>query len=379
MFFAWLPWLLALVGWGVAWRAYWRPIEAQVLLKPPSVEENPFSSPFILAELLPAPVVLLDPSGKIRHANREAHAQFGDSLGAVIRHPAAQSVLVAIKPEQSVTTTLELDVPVRRVVQASFRCWSSEFGGTHQWGEGVLCVLDDRSEAEAVDRMRADFIAYASHELRTPLASLSGFIETLQGPAADDPAAQQQFLAIMAAQAARMQRLIERLLYLSRVQRLEHLRPQEMVSVLDVMDRVLEESAVIMRNAEAELDLLPVEEDCFFQGDEDQLVQVLLNLIENAVKYGGDGVRIRVGAHLEIKGGVEFCVSDNGPGVDEMHVPRLTERFYRVERQKRAPQSGTGLGLAIVKHIVDRHGGRLRLKSGEGQGMTCCIWLPLAA
>ncbi|GBQ85452.1 sensor histidine kinase [Asaia krungthepensis] len=329
--------------------------------------------------MLPIPAVLLDSGGRIFHANRVAHSIFGDALGAVIRHPAVQSVLSTLTPETGVVTRVELDVPVRRIVQVTFRQWPERFASAIGWHEGVLAVLEDCSEFEVVDRMRADFVAYASHELRTPLASLIGFIETLQGPAADDPAAQQQFLAIMAAQAARMERLIERLLYLSRVQRLEHMRPHDMVAAQDLMDRLLEDSQILIRSSEARLVLMPTDEDLFFPADEDQIVQVLLNLVENALKYGGPDIEIRVGIVADNGKGVEISVSDNGRGVDSQHVPRLTERFYRVEGRATASQSGTGLGLAIVKHIVDRHGGRLRIESAPGRGMTCRIWLPKAS
>lgn len=343
----------------------------------PTHGEGPRASAF--CDLLPIPAVLLDQGGRIYHANRVAHSTFGDALGAVIRHPAVQSVLATLTPETGVVTRVELDVPVRRIVQVTFRKWSERFANDIGWVDGVLAVLEDCSEFEVVDRMRADFVAYASHELRTPLASLIGFIETLQGPASDDPAAQQQFLAVMAAQAARMERLIERLLYLSRVQRLEHMRPNDMVAAQDIMDRLLEDSQILIRSSEARLILLPTDEDLFFPADEDQIVQVLLNLVENALKYAGPDIEIRVGIVADNGKGVEISVADNGRGVDTQHVPRLTERFYRVEGRVTASQTGTGLGLAIVKHIVDRHGGRLRIESAPGKGMTCRIWLPKAS
>jgi len=369
-----------LLGWGFSWRAWHRRSgqaqSASSLTSQPLSGEGPKASAF--CDLLPIPAVLLDRGGRIYHANRVAHSTFGDALGAVIRHPAVQSVLTTLTPETGVVTRVELDVPVRRIVQVTFRKWSERFASDIGWTEGVLAVLDDCSEVEVVDRMRADFVAYASHELRTPLASLIGFIETLQGPASDDPAAQQQFLAIMAAQAARMERLIERLLYLSRVQRLEHMRPSEMVAAQDIMDRVLEDSQILIRSSEARLIIMPTDEDLFFPADEDQIVQVLLNLVENALKYAGPKIEIRVGITADNGKGVEITVADNGRGVETQHVPRLTERFYRVEGRVTASQSGTGLGLAIVKHIVDRHGGRLRIESAPGKGMTCRIWLPRA-
>lgn len=327
---------------------------------------------------LPLPAILMRYDGSVRHVNHEARELFGDSLNAVLRHPSAQRVFDRLGNDEAVTIQLDLDVPVRRVVQASFRRLPHNLSDTAHGPVDIVAILTDHSEAEAVNRMRTDFVAHASHELRTPLASLAGFIETLQGPAADDPPAQQQFLAIMAAQAGRMQRLIDRLLYLSRVQRLEHARPRDVVSVIDVMDRLTEETAILMRSADASLALAAPDEEFFFPGDEDQIVQVLLNLVENAVKYGGAGVRIAVGLMIEGRG-VTFSVKDDGVGVEARHIPRLTERFYRIDNRKHPQITGTGLGLAIVKHIVDRHGGRLTIRSSVGEGMHCSVWFPLSS
>lgn len=335
--------------------------------------------PSALVELIPVPIVLLDMEGHLRHVNRTAKGLFGDSINAVVRHPAAQAVLAGLPREMIETTLLELDVPVRRVVRASFRRWEKSMRAVGWDFDGVVMVLADHTEAAVVDRIRTDFVAHASHELRTPLASLTGFIETLQGPAANDPAAQQQFLAIMAGQAARMQRLIDRLLYLSRVQRLEHTRPQQMVSAGDITDRVLEETCVMMRNADASLTVEAPEDDIFFPADEDQIVQVLLNLTENAVKYGGSGVAITLSAQPSKRGGVVFAVVDDGEGIEPDHIPRLTERFYRVEKRGKVSPEGTGLGLSIVKHVVDRHGGRLTIDSAPGRGTRCSVWFPPAA
>ncbi|GBR42782.1 two component sensor histidine kinase PhoR [Neoasaia chiangmaiensis NBRC 101099] len=330
-------------------------------------------------ELLPMAVVLLDPNGRILHANREAVAQFGNALNAVMRHPYAQAAMLDMAGEGAVSTQYELTVPVRRFVQVTFAPWHLDWGAPEWRSDAIIAVLDDRSEADALDRMRADFVAYASHELRTPLASLIGFIETLRGPAADDPAAQRQFLTIMAGQAARMQRLIDRLLYLSRVQRLEHSRPKELVSTQDIQDRLMDETAVLLRDADASFRMTVPEEDVFFPGDEDQIVQVILNLVENAVKYGGAGVAVRLTIETNVQNGLSIVVGDNGPGIEAQHLPRLTERFYRVETRNAVAQpSGTGLGLAIVKHIVDRHGGRLTIDSRLGVGTQCTIVLPLA-
>jgi two-component system, OmpR family, phosphate regulon sensor histidine kinase PhoR len=351
----------------------------------------------MLIGLVPAAVVLVDVHGRVLHANVEARSQYGDALGAVMRAPEAHRATATLPSGGSAHATLALDVPVQRVVQASFRVLPLEDDGV-DWGAArMIVVLVDRTEAHAIARMRTDFVAHASHELRTPLASLSGFIETLRGPAADDPEAQRQFLDIMAAQAQRMQRLIDRLLYLSRVQVLEHQRPRDVVDAEDVLDRVLDETAMLLRGRPLLLDLQTPETPLRVHGEEDQIVQVLLNLVENAMKYAGgptagrrrDGlVTISVFAReagrdndrWPTHSGVLFGVSDDGIGIAPQHLPRLTERFYRVGGKQTgdAPQPGTGLGLSIVKHIVDRHGGRLVIESEPGRGTTCLVWLPAA-
>jgi two-component system phosphate regulon sensor histidine kinase PhoR len=255
-------------------------------------------------------------------------------------------------------------------------------------GGGVASVLlVDRTRERAVERMRADFVANASHELRTPLASLIGFIATLQGPASDDPPAQRRFLAIMAEQAERMNRLIDDLLSLSRIELTEHQPPADKVDVSPLVESVAAgfEPRVTARKIRLELALaegLPR-----VTADADQLTQVVINLVDNAVKYGREGGQVRVsvtaaqpGERWPARPGVVLTVYDDGRGIAREHVPRLTERFYRVDKgRSRAAGSGpggTGLGLAIVKHIVNRHRGQLAIESDEGRGSTFSVWLP---
>jgi two-component system, OmpR family, phosphate regulon sensor histidine kinase PhoR len=235
-----------------------------------------------------------------------------------------------------------------------------------------------------VERTRADFVANASHELRTPLASLIGFIETLRGPAEDDPAAARRFLGIMAEQAARMERLIADLLSLSRIEMHEHQRPEGRVDLADLVARIAAElePQIRARGAALHLDLasgLPQ-----VPGDADQLAQVLQNLLGNSIQHGRQhGAAIRLSAHPAGPGagwphrpGVALSVADDGPGIPREHISRLTERFYRVDRGRSRAAGGTGLGLAIVKHIVNRHRGQLRIASREGAGATFTVWLP---
>ncbi|GAA4477603.1 ATP-binding protein [Gluconacetobacter asukensis] len=347
-------------------------------------------------DLVPAAVLVLDAGGRILHAGPGAWELFGDSLGAIMRHPAPLSAVLGLRDGDRAEVDMMLDVPIRRAVRGQFRRISIGPGQSV-----VLATLQDGSERDALERMRTDFVAYASHELRTPLAALTGFIETLRGPAADDPSAQQRFLEVMAGQAGRMQRLLDRLLMLSRVQMIEHRKPRGMVSPAAIVSRVRDEAMPLLEGGPASLtvDLPAGLPD--FAGDADQVVQVLLNLIENAIKYGSDerdravtiGLRVRqtvpaalmgvVGAGkihgpgMEggVRQGIAFTVTDNGPGIEARHLPRLTERFYRVEGSS-ARRTGTGLGLAIVKHIIDRHDGRLTVESRVGKGTAFTVWFP---
>jgi two-component system phosphate regulon sensor histidine kinase PhoR len=251
--------------------------------------------------------------------------------------------------------------------------------------------------------MRADFLANASHELRTPLASLTGYIETLRGHAKDDAVARERFLGVMAAQAGRMARLIDDLMSLSRIELNEHIAPEGRVdvvlAVLDVID------ALTPLAAERGVKLstrLAARGSAMIVGDRDQLLQVAQNLIDNAVKYSPNGGTVEVevadgltadeaitptrhgGARLsllnpDLVGGERFVVlrcADCGPGIAREHLPRLSERFYRVEGQKSGERLGTGLGLAIVKHITNRHRGGLAIESVEGQGTTMTAYFP---
>jgi two-component system phosphate regulon sensor histidine kinase PhoR len=231
-----------------------------------------------------------------------------------------------------------------------------------------LLSFRDVSELRHIDRMRSDFGANASHELRTPLASLRGFIETIQGPARNDPKAQERFLGIMFDQATRMSRLVDDLLSLSRLELKSHLAPDQKVDLVPLLGHVRDALAplAIDLDVSINLDLPPGKAEV--TGDRDELVQVFENLIENACKYGQEGRRVDVTLRNPPGGPVEVTVSDSGGGIPAEHVPRLTERFYRVSVENSRSKKGTGLGLAIVKHILTRHRARLIVKSEVGRG-----------
>jgi two-component system phosphate regulon sensor histidine kinase PhoR len=334
-----------------------------------------------IVERLPDTLLVLGADGSVRRANAAARAAFGADMAAVVRHPVLHAAIEQAFARQGAPQSAELTlpVPVRRDVQATVLVLDPPLAD----GGHAIVVLSDRTTERAVDRMRADFVANASHELRTPLTSLIGFIDTLRGPAADDLPAQQRFLAIMAEQAQRMNRLIDDLLSLSRIEMTEHQAPSDLVDPGDVARRVTAlfeppgraDRASIVLQIEPKLPRVVA--------DADQLEQVLQNLVENAVKYGRDGGQVRVdiatsrpGRRWPARPGVIMAVTDDGPGIDPAHVARLTERFYRIDKGRSRRAGGTGLGLAIVKHIVNRHRGQLVIESKLGVGSTFAVWLP---
>jgi two-component system phosphate regulon sensor histidine kinase PhoR len=331
-----------------------------------------------ILDRLPDPLLVLAPDRSVRRANAAARAAFGADIPAVLRHPGLRAALDrAFAKGGPQIADLSLPVPVPREVQATVMVLDPPLAD----GGVAIAVLSDRSRERAVERMRADFVANASHELRTPLASLIGFIDTLRGPAADDKPAQKRFLGIMAEQAQRMNRLIDDLLNLSRIELSEHQPPAEAVAIGEIVQRIAAsfEPRLAARRMRLELDvaegLAPV------AADADQIEQVLQNLVDNALKYGREGGAVRVAAvpaRPPARPGVVLSVADDGPGIAREHLPRLTERFYRVDKGRSRERGGTGLGLAIVKHIASRHRGQLTIESEEGKGTTFALWLPAA-
>lgn len=245
----------------------------------------------------------------------------------------------------------------------------------------VLLTFQDRTPLRRVEAMRADFVANASHELRTPLAALSGFIETLQGPARDDAAARERFLDIMHVQADRMARLIDDLLSLSRIELREHLRPDQEVDVAVIVHQVADGLQALANERAVEIAITGPSSPLIVLGERDELMRVFENLVENALKYAASGKRVEIAlTRAEIASGKQearVAVRDHGPGIAAEHLPRLTERFYRVDVAESRAQGGTGLGLALVKHILNRHDGRLTIESTPGQGATFTVHLPL--
>ena len=242
-------------------------------------------------------------------------------------------------------------------------------------GPAALLVFKDLTREQQIERMRADFVANASHELRTPLASLSGFIETIQGAAKNDPQAQAKFLGLMRSQADRMKRLIDDLLSLSRIEMNEHVRPTTQVDLAQVAGHVRDALSGMAADLGCEVDMR-FDAPLNVLGNRDELVQVVQNLAENALKYASGGKRVEIEGR-RVNGHAELSVRDFGPGIAEVHLPRLTERFYRVNVQESRSRGGTGLGLAIVKHILNRHRGKLLITSEPGRGSCFTIRIPI--
>jgi two-component system, OmpR family, phosphate regulon sensor histidine kinase PhoR len=337
----------------------------------------------VMAEALPDPVILLGPGGHVLFCNAPARGLFaslreGSHISSVIRTPEFLDAIAAA-PERgrAVTVTYAERVPVGRRMAATVAPLTGEReGGTIN----ILVLLRDLTEIERINQMRADFIANASHELRTPLASLRGFIETLQGSAKSDPGARERFLPIMAEQASRMTRLIDALLSLSRLEMNAHVLPSDIVDLNDVLGHAKDTLEPLAREMGARFEVERFRRPAIVRGDRDELVQVLQNLVHNAFRYGVRGGEVEIQAKhipsLGRQGGrYAIAVVDNGPGIAPEHLPRLTERFYRIDVASSREKGGTGLGLAIVKHILNRHRGELAIASTPGKGSTFTVML----
>ncbi len=339
-------------------------------------------------DALPDAVVMLDAQHRVVRANMAARELFGRSLvgrdvSSLVRHP---PILEAIDTIGDGGRELEfsLPIPVERRFIVSIRPLPGEIAGD----AAILISFHDITTIRRMEQMRADFVANASHELRTPLSSLIGFIDTLRGPARDDAEARERFLGIMAEQAARMARLIEDLLSLSRIELNEHTQPSRAVDVRRAIVSVIEGLEPKARARDVAVTLAAPENLPAARGEPDELTQVFQNLIENAVKYTLPGTEVTISVAALQRGPVStpkdaqgpviaVAVRDRGEGIAQEHIPRLTERFYRVDSARSRKMGGTGLGLAIVKHVMNRHRGVLTIDSSVGLGSVFTAYLPV--
>jgi two-component system phosphate regulon sensor histidine kinase PhoR len=331
---------------------------------------------------MPDPVVVLDQDGRVLAFNAEATAlgpalRRGEPGSIALRMPElVEAIRAASVSGKRQRAELSARLPAQRFWEGFVT--PVELGADAPRTRVVVIAVHDLTPIRRVEEMRADFVANVSHELRTPLAALTGFIETLQGPARDDPAARERFLGIMQAQARRMARLIDDLLSLSRIELREHQRPDMPVDLVPIVRQVADGLQTLARDRNVVVEIATPAEQLMVPGDRDELIRMFENLIENGLKYGASGKRIEIAIARDGSGEARVSVRDHGPGIAAEHLPRLTERFYRVDIGESRTQGGTGLGLALVKHILNRHHGRLTIDSKEGEGATFTVCLPLA-
>ncbi|CAN5211457.1 ATP-binding protein [soil metagenome] len=400
-------------GLWLARRTLRRPVDLAAPIPAPAVVDRP--PPFgLILETLPDPLMVIaaeeadDLTGRrFVFANAAARELFklqprGGLLVSAVRNP---QVLEAVDESLFGGLRRSVDYVGGGAQGREWVAHSAPLGVDERGSRLALLVLSDETDTRRSERTRADFLANASHELRTPLASLSGFIETLRGHAKDDVGARDKFLGIMQAQAERMARLIDDLMSLSRIELNEHIAPLGQVDLAMDNSDVLDALGPQAKTKAVAFDpVLPPRGAAVVEGDRDQIVQVIQNLVDNAIKYTPrDGV-VRIEIHSGLtadmaaaprdtaaarmslltpdhaEGGryAALRVTDKGPGMLREHLPRLTERFYRVEGQKSGDRSGTGLGLAIVKHIINRHRGGMTVESVPGAGATFGVYLPVA-
>lgn len=353
----------------------------QPILRPPEqTADDPLAAlpPMtrVLLDQLPSPVMLLDEDEKVLFVNHAMRDVLGPGLdrkraSQVLRNPDVLAAIGQAGQGRATDVPFSLPVPIERHYQAYAARISVSPTVT-------ALLLHDLTVVKRSEQLRADFIANASHELRTPLAAVTGFIETLRGPARDDAAAREQFLDIMATESDRMRRLIDDLLSLSRIEMNEHVKPEGRID----LERVVRQAVAALRPLAAQDRIaVTVEAESGLPrvtGDQDELVQLFQNLVHNAIKYGREGGQVQVALGRKGEDQVFAAVRDDGEGIPSSVIPRLTERFYRVDVKRSRERGGTGLGLAIVKHIVSRHQGRLSIDSRLGEGSTFTVLLPVA-
>lgn len=334
---------------------------------------------------LPDPAILLDRDGQVIAFNARARTVApaltrNEPLSLSLRMP---EVLEAVRTAAATAKPQRIEfserVPIDRWYEAN--AVPLVPAGDAARPAFVQLTMRDLTPLRRSEEMRADFVANASHELRTPLASLSGFIDTLQGSARDDATARARFLDIMKAQAQRMARLIDDLLSLSRIELNAHIQPENPVDIVPVVRQVVDGLQMLARDRGVTVAVASPDVPLVVLGDRDELARVFENLVENALKYGASGKTVDISCTREARaeGGGEavIAVRDHGPGIPPEHLPRLTERFYRVNVGQSRAEGGTGLGLALVKHILLRHRGRLTIDSRPGEGAQFTTRLPL--
>ncbi len=337
-----------------------------------------------MLEQMPLPLLVITRKGRVAHANQFAFdllpeltiRQHFSKIFDAPKFVAAVEAAIANGQTGRVRFTLEGGMDRFFVAHIGLLPSGSEFGKSIR----VIVAIEERTTLLKSEQMRSDFIANVSHELRTPLATIIGYIETLQGHAKNDPEARERFLQVMAKQAGRMQNLVNDLMSLNRIEISEHKRPLDPVQIHPLVAEAIAAVQPLAEKLNTGIDVDLPHDLPKLRGEHDQLSQVLVNLLENAMKYGGGQQNVRLyqaaadAAHPDQIG---LVVQDFGAGLAPEHLGRLTERFYRVSVSKSRDQGGTGLGLAIVKHILNRHEGALEIRSTQGEGSRFTIWIPV--
>lgn len=324
------------------------------------------------------PILTFDVRRRLEFMNLAAKSLFGSGLegrdvAAALRHPdVLQAVDRSVHDRVSRTAEFPVFAPVRRRFRVSIDALPARFAG----GQGFVAAVDDVTDSRQVQEMRSGFVADVSHELRTPLAAVMSIVDTLQGPARNDPDAQTRFLDILREQSDRMARLVDDLLALSRIEMNEHQPPRDSVDLSEVLDHVCDSLDLLAEAREMRLER-SFAPGLTVTGDRDELVRLFQNLIDNGIKYGDRGTPVRVSVSRD-EGQLVVEVRDQGAGIAREQIPRLTERFYRTDRARSRAAGGTGLGLAIVKHIISRHRGELSIRSRQGEGSVFAVRLPTA-
>ncbi|WP_425088312.1 ATP-binding protein [Stappia sp.] len=379
-----------------------KPLIGRRLRRKRAVSTWPETAMKHLSDAFPNPCFIVDHRGVTRYANSAARDRFGqvrpgDPISFRLRSPALLEALERViggdpaqRIEWSEKTPAEqwLEAVIAPVAPTQGTAGGEADPAPSARPRFILVTIQDQTGQRRLERMRADFVANASHELRTPLASLTGFVETLLGPARDDPVAREKFLQIMMQQGERMRRLIDDLLSLSRVELKAHVQPEATLDLVPLVRHTCDALKPVADEAGVAIEVTLPEGPAIVRGDRDELIEVLENLIENSLKYGASGERVEIGlawaeldrpqAEPRPPGQWILTIRDHGPGIAPEHLPRLTERFYRVDVAASREMKGTGLGLAIVKHILTRHRARLDIESRLGEGASFLVKIPAA-
>ncbi|MGH1352920.1 MAG: ATP-binding protein [Methyloligellaceae bacterium] len=386
-----VPFVLASCGYAVIFAAagflprkgMLRPLVS--ITKSPSLQKVETIECQSIIDVMPFPALMLNAHGKVLYMNEKSREIF--SPGALHQHISSfirdPDFLDAINQVPRRDAPIEIyyteRVPVERKMNVSIARFK---GARHNiWIPSILVSFQDLTDQGRINQMRSDFIANVSHELRTPLASVMGFIDTLQGSARNDPSVQDKFFGIMRDQVERMTRLINDLLSLSKVEMDVHILPKDRVDLAEVVDYVVATLHPLADELKVDLQVESDLEVADIKGTRDEIIQLFQNLIHNALKYGASGSKVTVNLTKESdrvsgKDNISVAVIDRGPGIAVEHLPRLTERFYRVDVKSSRDKGGTGLGLAIVKHIITRHRGELKIKSKLGEGSVFKVLIP---